>query len=172
MKKLRNIIILFLCSWGVIFAFSFITANDDLEMGKRLFYTLIFAVIFCLLLPLYIGGKSASKAQTKTQKIQNSNITKRTNTIYIFDGAFGRTLAYRVENNKIYRGTGTRYEYEIRENKIYKAFSNQSIGRIEGNRIYDCFSSKVLYKIDSNKIYIGEFGNKVAYRVSTSPFAD
>lgn len=178
MKKLHKTIILFLCSWGVIFAISFITGNDDLELGKRLFYTFIFAVILCLALPLYIGGKNSNSntnAKTKANtniRTNHSNTYKKANTTYVFDGAFGRTMAFRVENNKIYRGTSTRYDYEIRGNKIYKAFSGQSIGRIDGNRIYDNFSSKVLYKMVSNKIYEGEFGNKVIYRITNSPCGD
>ena len=167
MKTFKKLLPVFVICWIAIFALTFITAGKDLIMKDRLIYSFALSVIAASVFFIY-GGGSVTKTSSKKGSISSD---KEVKTFYVFEGAFSKTLVYRIENDRIYRGMSRQFEYEIKGDKICKALSNKWLYRIENNLIYEGSNrTAALYKIENGKIYEGDFSPKVVYRISTSRF--
>ena len=158
MIKIIKFLFGFLFCWMIIFAISFYVSEKDIETLERMKYSGIMAVFAIIGYWLKFGNTHNTKKTIRGTKKE----------IYVFEGEFGRKLAYRIQNNKIYTGLSNKYYYEIKGNKIYKALSSQWVYRVEGNRLYKGFDRKPAYRIEKNKVYDGEFGHRVIYRISSS----
>lgn len=170
MKRFQKLLIIFGVCWSAIFALTFITGNKDLQLIHRFLYSFALAVIATMLVFLYYG-KGSNKASASPKKGTGSSPSGEPKTFYIYEGFSSKTLVYRVENNKIYRGMSRQFEYEIKGNKICKALSDKLLYRIENNRIYKGSSrAAAMYRIENGKIFEGDHGYKVVYRITTSRF--
>jgi len=69
--------------------------------------------------------------------------------VYIYEGRFSNTVAFRIDGDKIYQG---RFDYPVKY-------------RVSFNYIYDAQSNDVLYRIEDNLIRRGRLGNEVVARV-------
>ena len=158
MSKLFKFLLGLLLCWIVIFVVSCYVSKDGIETLERIKYSGIMAAFA-------IAGYWLELGNTQNSKKLDRGINR---VIYIFEGEFGRKLAFRIQNNRVYNGLSNKYNYEIKGNKIYKALSSQWVFRIEENRIYKGFDRMPTYRIEKNKVYDGDFGHRVIYRISSS----
>ena len=167
MEKLKKFLIALAIIWGVVLVVLLLTFQNwepKIELWK--FIVLSFIITMGIITAVDTVKKPFQ------HRTQTPCSTKKAETFYVFEGEFGRTLLWRIENNKIYPGTSNQFKYEIKGDKICFAGSAKFLYQIRNNRLYKPGDPKVTYKIENNRVYKGELGRNPVYRITTSQLKD
>jgi len=156
---MKKLLILFGGIWLFVFLVSLKTA-PALDFGRRILYSLVFAVIGTGLVYCNTGKNKAGSGSNASP-----GATDKRKMLYIFRGT-ERNFAYRYDGKYVYEGMSDKFIYRVEGNRIFQGMDSAFSYRMEGNRIYRGMENQPLYRIDGNCIYSGDFGRQPVFRIS------